>query len=158
MPGLRPAVVVQQHLVAIHEHVALAHKETFCFMARRGSGVANGVGARPRFDVWRREAGSFAALQQVRHLAGQGTHGLETLFVAADLVWGQAVGGVPILRGDDGHPYDGEELVETVEGGARPAAAGLPAKGASKPTNLRASERPSFQTSKLPSFQKKPRP
>ena len=63
------------------------------------------------------------ALQEPRHVLGERAHGLQPLLVPADVVRGEAVDLVPVLRGDQRHVADCEVLVQAVEGRGSPAPA-----------------------------------
>ena len=57
------------------------------------------------------------ALQKPCHVFSQGAHGLQAFGILSDVVGGEAMDGVPVLGGDDGHVGDGEILVELLKGG-----------------------------------------
>ena len=64
------------------------------------------------------------ALHQESHVPGQGAHGLQTLLVLGRLPRSSAVDAVPVLAGGYGHAADGEEFVQFVKGGGKPAPPG----------------------------------
>ena len=64
------------------------------------------------------------ALHEESHVPGQGAHGLQALGILGSLTGLTAVDAVPVLAGGHGHPADGEELVELVEGGGQSATPG----------------------------------